>query len=481
MLTAVSEGKLTLESLVQKMSTNPRRIFGLPEQANTHIEVDLDHQWTIPEAMTYSKCRWTPFAGMPVIGKVHKVVLRGEVAYLDGTVYAKPGTGRNVATSAPTSLAYAVEVAPIAPVPVAAVPSPTKPRRRRSQSILVSSLEAAAVAGPLTARSGSLAATTLHQPPLADGRTSFRGRSVISATQFNRHDLHHLFSIAEDMKLVHKRVGALDVLRGKAMATLFYEPSTRTYASFYTAMARLGGMVVPIQESTSSAVKGESLADSVRTLSSYCDVIVLRHPAKGAAAEAAAATTVPIINAGDGAGEHPTQALLDVFTIRQELGTVNNLNIVLVGDLKHGRTVHSLVKVLALYKVQLTYVAPTEYLQMPGDIVADLKTKGIQQTFSSDLREAIREADVVYVTRIQKERFSSTEEYDRVRGSYQISTELLQLAKENMVVMHPLPRNEEIHPDVDTDPRAAYFRQTENGLYIRMALLTAVFGADSRT
>jgi carbamoyl-phosphate synthase / aspartate carbamoyltransferase / dihydroorotase len=476
MLTAVNEGKLTLEKLVEKMAHNPRRIFNLPEQPDTHIEVDLDHEWVIPEAMAYSKCKWTPFAGMSVVGKVHKVVLRGEVAYLDGKVYAKPGTGRNVALGQ-GSAAPSETVAPVSPV---APPSPVRPKRSRSKSILVSSLEAASVSGPLTARSSSIAAAApLHLGLGADGRNTFKGRSIISANQFNRADLHHLFTIAEDMKLVHKRVGSLDVLRGKMMATLFYEPSTRTYASFFSAMSRLGGMVVPIQESSSSAVKGESLADTVRTLSSYCDVIVLRHPAKGAAAEAAAATATPIINAGDGAGEHPTQALLDVFTIRQELGTVNNLNIVLVGDLKNGRTVHSLVKVLALYKVNLTYVSPAS-LQMPSEIVADLKSKGIQQTFSTDIKAAIVEADVVYVTRIQKERFADIKEYEAVRGSYQITTELLQLAKEHMVVMHPLPRNEEIHPDVDTDPRAAYFRQTENGMYIRMALLTSVLGADSR-
>ncbi|OBZ90061.1 Protein ura1, partial [Choanephora cucurbitarum] len=259
------------------------------------------------------------------------------------------------------------------------------------------------------------------------------------------------------------------------MSTMFFEPSTRTSSSFEAAMYRLGGKVVSVTASTSSVQKGESLADTVRTLGCYSDVIILRHPQPGSAQIAAKYSKVPIINAGDGIGEHPTQAFLDTFTIREELGTVNGLTITLVGDLKNGRTVHSLVKILAYYQVTINYVCP-ESLQMPKDVMEEVAAAGIKQNFYSSLDEVIGTTDVLYMTRVQKERFSTEEEYLRVKDSFILNNDVLSKAKSQMIVLHPLPRVNEIEPEVDFDQRAAYFRQMRYGLYVRMALLALVMG-----
>lgn len=228
-----------------------------------------------------------------------------------------------------------------------------------------------------------------------------------------------------------------------------------------------------MKEQDSSAKKGESLEDSVQVMSSYCDVVVIRHPQPGAVQKAAEHCRKPVINAGDGVGEHPTQALLDVFTIREEIGTVNRLTVTMVGDLKNGRTVHSLAKLLCLYDVTLRYVSPAA-LSMPESIKEYVRKKGIHQEEFSSLTDALPDTDVLYVTRIQRERFESQEEYEKVFGSYVITPQILTEAKEKMVVMHPLPRVNEISVEVDSDPRAAYFRQAEYGMYIRMALLALV-------
>ena len=263
---------------------------------------------------------------------------------------------------------------------------------------------------------------------------------------------------------------------GKLLANLFYEPSTRTSASFTAAMERLGGSVIPINEVKYSSVsKGESLPDTVRSLEAYVDVIVLRHPEEGATALAAQYTKKPIINAGDGVGEHPTQALLDLFTILEELGEVDGLTVTLVGDLKYGRTVHSLARLLSRYEVTLNYVSP-DILQMPDKIVTEIEESGTPQAVHTDLESVIGDSDVVYVTRVQKERFENPADYEKVAGAYVISPETMKLAKERMALMHPLPRVNEISIDVDDDPRAAYFRQMEYGMYVRMALLALVLG-----
>jgi carbamoyl-phosphate synthase/aspartate carbamoyltransferase/dihydroorotase/carbamoyl-phosphate synthase/aspartate carbamoyltransferase len=225
----------------------------------------------------------------------------------------------------------------------------------------------------------------------------------------------------------------------------------------------------------SSVSKGETLADTIRTLEQYSDAIVLRHPEIGSARVAADYSAVPVINAGDGAGEHPTQALLDLFTIQEELGRIDGLKIAMVGDLRFGRTVHSLTKLLTQYDVSLRFVSP-EILRLPLVIMNEVKDAGLNVRETHDVADVIENADVLYVTRVQKERFSDLAQYEELKGHYEITAELMQRAKEKMVVMHPLPRVGEIHYNVDSDPRAAYFRQVKNGMFIRMALLAMVLG-----
>ena len=299
---------------------------------------------------------------------------------------------------------------------------------------------------------------------------------ILSVKQFQRKDLDYIFGVAHEMSEMVRRIGTFDLLKGKILANLFYEPSTRTMASFTAAMERLGGSVIPINEVRYSSVsKGESLPDTVRTLERYADVIVLRHPEKGSVATAAKYTKKPIINAGDGVGEHPTQALLDLFTIQEELGRVDGLTVTMLGDLKYGRTVHSLSRLLSLFNIKLNYVSPN-ILPMPEDVVQEVAEKNIVQNQYNTLDPVLAETDVLYVTRVQKERFEDLDEYESVRSQFIITGETMKSAKENMIVMHPLPRVGEISMEVDDDPRAAYFRQMEYGLYVRMALLAIVLG-----
>jgi aspartate carbamoyltransferase catalytic subunit len=304
------------------------------------------------------------------------------------------------------------------------------------------------------------------------------GKDIISVKQFSRDDLEYVFGVAHEMRGMVERVGTFDLLKGKILANLFYEPSTRTSSSFTAAMERLGGSVIPINEvKYSSVTKGESLSDTVRTLECYADVIVLRHPETGSAAIAAKAARKPVINAGDGTGEHPTQALLDTFTIFEELGAgqVDGMTVTMLGDLKYGRTVHSLARLLSSFKVKLNYVSP-DILKMPKEVMDEVSAKGIPQAEYSTLEKVLPETDVLYVTRVQKERFEDPADYEKVKSAYVIDPAIMQAAKQDMIVMHPLPRVTEISMDFDDDPRAAYFRQMEYGLYVRMALLAMVLG-----
>lgn len=305
---------------------------------------------------------------------------------------------------------------------------------------------------------------------------SFAGQDILSVSQFDRPKLDYVFGVAHEMRVLVERFGSADLLQGKILANLFYEPSTRTSSSFMAAMMRLGGQVIPINNVQYSSVsKGESLPDTIRTLESYSDVIVLRHPEVGAAATAAYYAAKPVINAGDGVGEHPTQALLDLFTIVEELGRVDGLTVTMVGDLKYGRTVHSLTKLLINYGVNFRFVSP-DILRMPGDVLDVVRERGQSFEEVESLHDAIAESDVLYVTRVQRERFTDLAAYDRVKDFYVVDEELLVQAKEKMIVMHPLPRVGEISYGVDTDPRAAYFRQMRNGMYVRMAILASVLG-----
>jgi aspartate carbamoyltransferase catalytic subunit len=313
--------------------------------------------------------------------------------------------------------------------------------------------------------------------PFGDQRTApWYGKDIISIKQFSRADLEYIYAVAHEMRVMVERVGTFDLLKGKILANLFYEPSTRTSSSFVAAMQRLGGSVISINEVRySSVAKGESLPDTIRTLECYADVIVIRHPELGSAAIASEAARKPVINAGDGVGEHPTQALLDAFTIREELGRLDKLTVTMLGDLKYGRTVHSLARLMSLYNAKIHYVAP-EILGMPPEIIAELAAKGISQSEHTTLDDVLPDTDVLYVTRVQRERFPNEDIYNSVQGAYVIDTAVMKAAKPQMIVMHPLPRVNEISVDFDADPRAAYFRQMEYGLYVRMALLSMVLG-----
>ncbi|MBI5495647.1 MAG: aspartate carbamoyltransferase [Deltaproteobacteria bacterium] len=310
--------------------------------------------------------------------------------------------------------------------------------------------------------------------PPRDGR--FKGKHILSVNQFSREDLEYVFSVAEEMRTAVELVGTFDLLKGKVLACLFYSPSTRTSSSFIAAVERLGGSAIPINEVKYSSVsKGESLPDTVRTLAAYADLIVLRHPETGAAATAARYSGKPIINAGDGQGEHPTQALLDLFTIRHERGHVDGLTITLLGDLKYGRTVHSLARLLTKHDVKVRMVSP-ETLRLPRDVLEEVRSRGLMVTEHASLEEVLPDTDVLYVTRVQKEYFDDQAAYDAVQGSYVITADTMRRARKDMVLMHPLPRVGEIAMEVDDDPRAAYFRQVQYGLYVRMALIAMVMG-----
>jgi aspartate carbamoyltransferase len=326
---------------------------------------------------------------------------------------------------------------------------------------------------PSTSRQANGTVRALPADHVGNG---FFGQDILSVKQFDRDKLQYIYRVADEMRSLVKRFGKANLLDGKILANLFYEPSTRTSASFQAAMLRLGGRTISINSvHYSSVTKGESLPDTVRTLESYCDLTVLRHPHVGAAAEAARYARKPLINAGDGTGEHPTQALLDIYTIEDDLQRLDGLKVAMMGDLKYGRTVHSLTRLLSLYRTEFVFCSP-EILRMPDYILEEVRASGHRFEELRDIDEVIGEVDVLYMTRVQKERFEDPSQYDQVKDTYVVDPELMSRAKEDMILMHPLPRVYEIAMDVDDDPRAAYFRQMENGMYIRMALLAAVLG-----
>ncbi|MCO5591432.1 hypothetical protein L7F22_045415 [Adiantum nelumboides] len=321
------------------------------------------------------------------------------------------------------------------------------------------------MATPLPTDDRNPSSSTSHSFPLSD---------VIEAQQFDRHLLGRIFDVARLMEDLEKDTDAHKILKGYLMATLFYEPSTRTRLSFESAMKRLGGEVLTTENARefSSAAKGETLEDTIRTVEGYSDIIVLRHFESGAAKQAATAATIPVINAGDGPGQHPTQALLDVYTIQREIGRLDNIKVGLVGDLANGRTVRSLAYLLGKYHgVKLYFVAP-DVVKMKDDIKEYLTSKDVEWEETTDLMDVASKCDVVYQTRIQRERFGDrTDLYAEARGKFIVDKHIMNHLQSHAVVLHPLPRLDEITVDVDSDPRAAYFRQAKNGLYIRMALL----------
>ncbi|MCJ1399864.1 hypothetical protein MMC11_003067 [Xylographa trunciseda] len=482
LLTALYDGRLTLEDITTRLHDNPKKIFELHDQASTSVEVEIDRAYTfLPSAI------WSPFAGKTMRGSVTRVMFQNKTACLDGELLMDSAHGKNMSAHI---------LPPASPEAKSAASPALQPRpdssHGRRQSLLSSrpinrirtQLDGhQALAGPTSAVAEDLGpplyhpiSTTSTSPSLLEllSRSPFKQRHILSVTQFSRQDLHLLFTVAQEMRLSVQRVGVLDILRGRLLCTLFFEPSTRTSASFDAAMQRLGGRIIPITTSHSSTQKGESLQDTIRTLACYADGIVLRHPDPDSARLAAKFSPVPIINGGNGSVEHPTQAFLDLFTIREELGTVTGLTITFVGDLRYGRTVHSLVKLLAHYAVTIQLVSPS-VLALPSDIRASLISSGQLTAEATELTpEIVARSDVLYCTRVQKERFEEPAVYETVKDSIVIDNKVLRGAKPGCVIMHPLPRNNEIDEEVDFDGRAAYFRQMRYGLYCRMALLALV-------
>jgi len=300
----------------------------------------------------------------------------------------------------------------------------------------------------------------------------FKDSDIVSMQDFNKEDISELLKYAD---YASKR--KLDKpLSGNVLANLFYEPSTRTRLSFETAMKRLGGSVISIDSTQASSIaKGESLADTVRVLEGYSDIIVLRHPKEGAAKMAAEFSKKPVINAGDGSNEHPTQTLTDLYTIWKEKDKIKNLKIAVLGDLKYGRTVHSLVLPLSKYEVKIYLISPQQ-LRIRSEWMDRIQENKAEVSEKEELRDIIKELDIIYVTRIQKERFADVQEYEKVAGYYKIDKEILKKGKDELKIMHPLPRVDEISPEVDETENAKYFDQSANGVKIRSALLYKILG-----
>lgn len=487
LFTAVAEGRLTVEDIVARLYDNPKRIFELHDQADTSLEIEIDRPYVFQ-----SQDVWSPFNGKMMRGSVQRVIFQGKTSCLDGEITSDAGKGTDMSShrivpSSPVQKPATPMVRPESSLDRHASISGTPGRRARALDTAVPS---GGELGPPLYTPSSQVSSSLYEML---SRSPFRQKHVLSVNQFNRAELHLLFTVAQEMRLGVQRQGVLDILKGRVLCTLFYEPSTRTSASFDAAMQRLGGRTIPISTEHSSTQKGETLQDTIRTLGCYGDAVVLRHPNPNSTDIAAKFSPVPIINGGNGSVEHPTQAFLDLFTIREELGTVTGLNITFTGDLKYGRPVHSLIKLLQFYDVRVQLVAPNE-LALPEEIRQQLQASGqLIGEFEELTPEIVARSDVLYSTRVQKERFSDLAQYERLKNSFVIDNALLKHAKSHMVVMHPLPRNAEIAEEVDFDQRAAYFRQVcdcpsslmvddmlttrlqmRYGLYCRMALLALV-------
>jgi aspartate carbamoyltransferase catalytic subunit len=299
-----------------------------------------------------------------------------------------------------------------------------------------------------------------------------KNRSFVSIDDFSTEEILRIL----DLTVEFEKEPTSKLLEGKVIATLFFEPSTRTRLSFESAISRLGGKIVGFSDASSSSVsKGETLNDTIRTVSNYCDLIVIRHPCEGSARFASEIANVPVINAGDGANQHPTQTLLDLFSIRKTQGKLDNLNIFIVGDLKYGRTVHSLIMAMSKFNTTFHFISPEE-LKIPNEYKIYLDNLGLKYFEHSDFTEFIQEADIIYMTRVQKERFSDPMEYEKTKNTYVLRASMLKQTKPNVKILHPLPRVNEIHTDVDHLDKAYYFTQALNGVYTRQAIITSILG-----
>lgn len=301
-----------------------------------------------------------------------------------------------------------------------------------------------------------------------------KNKSLISIHDYSKEDYLKVIEVAADFEKNSDKYR--DLLKGRIIATLFFEPSTRTRLSFESAVQRLGGSIIGFSEAgTSSVSKGESLKDTIKTVTQYADLIVMRHPVEGSARWASEVAGVPVVNAGDGANQHPTQCLLDLYTIKQTQGKLDNLTITMVGDLKYGRTVHSLLQAMSSFKPKFRFVSPKE-LKMPNEYKMFLEQQKIEWSEHEDLQSVMTDADIVYVTRVQKERFSDPIEYERVKNTYVVHRNMLEGTKPNLRILHPLPRVNEINIDVDSSEKAYYFQQALNGVYARMAIISLILG-----
>ena len=297
-------------------------------------------------------------------------------------------------------------------------------------------------------------------------------KNLISITDFTKEEILHIMELARSFEDNPHQA----ILSGKVVASLFFEPSTRTRLSFESALNRMGARVIGFADTANTSVsKGETFHDTIMTISNYCDMIVMRHSQEGAPRYAGEISKVPVVNAGDGANQHPSQTLLDLYSILKTQGSLDNVNIMMVGDMKYGRTVHSLLQALSLFNTKFTFVAPPE-LEMPAEYKNQLRAKGLDFTERREIGEEINAADIVYMTRVQRERFSDPMEYERVKNVYVLRNAMLAETKPNMRILHPLPRVNEIAEDVDANPKAYYFNQTENGVYVRMAIISYLFG-----
>ncbi|WP_430811754.1 MULTISPECIES: aspartate carbamoyltransferase [unclassified Carboxylicivirga] len=299
-----------------------------------------------------------------------------------------------------------------------------------------------------------------------------KNKSLVSITDFTKEEILRIVSLAADFEANPNQ----KLLDGKVVSSLFFEPSTRTRLSFETAIQRLGGSIIGFSDSSSSSTtKGESLNDTIKMVSNYSDLIVMRHPLEGSARYASEVSDVPVINAGDGANQHPTQTLLDLYSIYKTQGTLENLNIFLVGDLKYGRTVHSLLMAMSQFNPTFNFISP-DALKMPDEYKLFLESKGIKYYEHYQFTDIIEAADILYMTRVQRERFSDPIEYEKVKNVYVLRNSMLDNTKDSLRILHPLPRVNEIHTDVDANPKAYYFEQAENGVYARMAIMAAILG-----
>ncbi|KAL2316251.1 Protein ura1 [Schizosaccharomyces pombe] len=464
LLTAVNEGRLTLKDVVDRFYSNPKAIFRLHDQDDSGVQLEVDR------SVSWSSKDWTPFNGKKLYGSIQSVQFDGHDVFFDGELNFEHTYGRDYSSASLADKSKATRK-------VSALMSPGLPHAAPSLA------EAFGQAPENKAHPDISLNMTPNFKPSHElvqliNSSPFYRKHIISVHQVTRSDLHVLFAIAHQMRIIVERQGVIDLCYGKLLCTMFFEPSTRTSSSFDAAMQRLGGKVVAVTASASSVNKGESLADTIRTLGCYGDAIVLRHPSIESARIAANFSPVPIINGGNGSKEHPTQAFLDLYTIREELGSVNGLTITFIGDLKYGRTVHSLARLLAFWHVELHLVSP-EQLALPDDVKDDIRANGLNFIEHRELtKEVVAQSDVLYCTRVQKERFASVDEYEKLKDSFIVDNSVLASAKSHCIVMHPLPRNREISEEVDFDQRrAAYFRQMRYGLYIRMALLACVMGA----